>query len=188
MAERVNRRDQIVGAAAELFVNNGYSATSVRQISDAVGVTEAAIYYHFKDKRALLQEVVECHLPDFLSVLDEVKDAETLHDLLIGYGNGIARLIDNQERIQRMRWVLAEFPNLSQEEQDLFRMKYLRLHSELSAAIGRFIPDEQEAGCVGWTLICAGFGYGQLFQSLGLKQQADFTSEQLIQTLTQMLE
>lgn len=186
MTGRVNRRDQIIEVAANLFTNNGYNATSVRQISDAVGCTEAAIYYHFKDKRALLQEVVEGNLPDFLGMLDGVKDAESLSELFQRYGNGVAGLIGNGEHIQKIRWMLAEFPNLSQDEQKLFHNKFLRLQNGLSAAIMQFVDDKERADNLAWTLVCAGFGYGQLFHNLGLNQYSAFHPKQLIEVLVKI--
>jgi len=66
--QKTNRRDLIVETAARLFIEQGYTATSVRRIAEAVGCTEAALYYHFKDgKRQLLQAVVESEI----SQLDE---------------------------------------------------------------------------------------------------------------------
>ena len=82
MPERINRRDNIVDAAAHLFVQNGYDATSVRQIADVVGVTEAALYYHFKDgKRELMQAVLECNMPDLMS-FDKNGDKKITEDEL----------------------------------------------------------------------------------------------------------
>jgi TetR/AcrR family transcriptional regulator, cholesterol catabolism regulator len=52
--DRINRRDQIIDTAAQLFQEQGYTATSVRQIADAVGVTEAALYYHFLNAKCLI--------------------------------------------------------------------------------------------------------------------------------------
>ncbi len=47
--KRQNRRDLIIETAAELFQEQGYDATSVRQIAAAVGCSEAALYYLFKE-------------------------------------------------------------------------------------------------------------------------------------------
>ncbi|TLF60415.1 TetR/AcrR family transcriptional regulator [Nonomuraea sp. KC401] len=46
-------RDRLVEAALELFARQGYAATSLRQIAEAVGVRESAIYAHFSGKQAL---------------------------------------------------------------------------------------------------------------------------------------
>jgi hypothetical protein len=40
-------RDQILDAAAEMFVTQGYHAASTRRIAEVVGVKQASLYYHF---------------------------------------------------------------------------------------------------------------------------------------------
>ena len=54
----ISQRELIVDVDAQLFIENGYAATSVRQIAGHVGCTEATMYYHFKDgKHELLQAI-----------------------------------------------------------------------------------------------------------------------------------
>jgi AcrR family transcriptional regulator len=50
-------RDKILGAAESLFVERGFSATSLRAIADRAGVNLAATNYHFGSKKGLLAEV-----------------------------------------------------------------------------------------------------------------------------------
>jgi len=50
--------EQIVDAAAELFSKHGFTATSVSQIADAVGVGQNSIYYHFGSKLGLLKRLL----------------------------------------------------------------------------------------------------------------------------------
>lgn len=54
-------RDRILHCARGLFAAQGYDATSVRQIAEAVGVTVPALYYHFASKKALLEALAEDH-------------------------------------------------------------------------------------------------------------------------------
>lgn len=55
-------RERLLDAARELFVEHGVSGTSLQMIADRLGVTKAAVYYHFRAKRdielALLQPVM----------------------------------------------------------------------------------------------------------------------------------
>ena len=51
-------KDSILKVAAEIFANNSYSKTSVRDICKAAGVNVAAINYHFGNKENLYVEVV----------------------------------------------------------------------------------------------------------------------------------
>ncbi len=62
--EREETRTLILDAARKLFVEQGYEAVTMRRIADAIDYTPTAIYFHFKDKEALIQEI--CH-QDFLN-------------------------------------------------------------------------------------------------------------------------
>ncbi|MCX7028101.1 MAG: helix-turn-helix domain containing protein [Spirochaetes bacterium] len=50
--------DRILDAAILLFSERGYEGTSMKQIAQAVGLTESAIYRHFKGKEDLLAEII----------------------------------------------------------------------------------------------------------------------------------
>jgi hypothetical protein len=50
MADTADSRAAILEAAKLLFMQDGFRGISMRQIAEAVGVTKAALYYHFKDK------------------------------------------------------------------------------------------------------------------------------------------
>ena len=52
-------RDRVERAALGLFVARGYTATSLREIAQSVGVSVPALYYHFASKDELLRSVTE---------------------------------------------------------------------------------------------------------------------------------
>jgi AcrR family transcriptional regulator len=45
--------------ALDLFTRQGYEATSLRQIADALGINKASLYYHFPGKEAILRSLLE---------------------------------------------------------------------------------------------------------------------------------
>src|ERR1044071_1392135 len=49
-------RERMLREAREQFVAHGFAAVAMQEIADAVGVTKAALYYHFSDKEALFAE------------------------------------------------------------------------------------------------------------------------------------
>ena len=51
------RRPAIVAAATALFARRGIDATSMRDVADAAGVREAAIYRHFRGKEQMALEI-----------------------------------------------------------------------------------------------------------------------------------
>lgn len=68
MAEKIKRvrglrtretRGKIVAAAAELFVADGYHATTLEQIAARAGVAVQTVYFHFGNKRTVLKEAVD---------------------------------------------------------------------------------------------------------------------------------
>ena len=62
--EKGNTRDEILKVALDLFSVNGYEATSISQIADAVGIRKASLYSHFSSKQEILDNVVESVLKD----------------------------------------------------------------------------------------------------------------------------
>ena len=55
----VNRRAELVRAAARLFREKGFDATTVRDIAHAVGMRSGSPFYHFANKHKLLMAVME---------------------------------------------------------------------------------------------------------------------------------
>ena len=53
-AERGNTRERILDIALDLFSVQGYDKTSIREISDKLGLSKASIYYHFPSKEEIL--------------------------------------------------------------------------------------------------------------------------------------
>jgi AcrR family transcriptional regulator len=63
---------RVLDAALELFSEHGFEGTSLQDIADRLGVTKAAVYYHFRTKDDLLLALV---LPVFHDVLALVAEA-----------------------------------------------------------------------------------------------------------------
>ncbi|MEV7090605.1 helix-turn-helix domain-containing protein [Streptomyces sp. NPDC093085] len=58
---------EIREVATELFTDQGYEATSMRQIAERLGITKAALYYHFSSKA----EIAHALFARYLTALDE---------------------------------------------------------------------------------------------------------------------
>jgi AcrR family transcriptional regulator len=54
----VTPREEILDAAAGLFVSQGLAATTTRQIADRVGIRQASLYYYFSGKDEILLELL----------------------------------------------------------------------------------------------------------------------------------
>jgi AcrR family transcriptional regulator len=80
-------RARIQAVAVDLFTEQGYDKTSLREIAERLDVTKAALYYHFKSKEDIVASLVE----DYAAQLDE----------LIAWGQGQPRTAPVREEILR---------------------------------------------------------------------------------------
>lgn len=82
--EAAATRDSILDAAEKLFVEQGVSRTTLQHIATAAGVTRGAIYWHFDDKGALFNAMMEraiLPLEAEMQLLDQVESDDPLVDL-----------------------------------------------------------------------------------------------------------
>jgi AcrR family transcriptional regulator len=70
MREHSDTRARIQAVALELFIEQGYEATSLREIAERLGVTKAALYYHFKTKEDIVASLVQDRIDALLALLD----------------------------------------------------------------------------------------------------------------------
>ncbi|SFT38518.1 transcriptional regulator, TetR family [Arthrobacter sp. ov118] len=81
---RDERRAQLLAAAHEVFVANGYHGAAMDEIAETAHVSKPVLYQHFPSKRDLYLALLDSHL-------------STLIDLLLGALNSTT---DNDERVQ----------------------------------------------------------------------------------------
>lgn len=53
------RREQIKGIALKLFIDNGYSKTTMDEIVQAVGISKGGMYHHFSNKEEIFLELLK---------------------------------------------------------------------------------------------------------------------------------
>jgi AcrR family transcriptional regulator len=70
------RRDEMLAAAAELFYENGYAATSTADIANRMGIQRGSVYYYFETKEGLLLELIEDVYRHALASLAKVQATE----------------------------------------------------------------------------------------------------------------
>ncbi|WP_025274960.1 TetR/AcrR family transcriptional regulator [Haloglycomyces albus] len=80
-------RERIQRTAIELFSDNGYERTSLREIAEQLGLTKAALYYHFKTKEDIAASFFDSYAADV--------------DAICEWGEALPRTLDN--RIELLR-------------------------------------------------------------------------------------
>jgi AcrR family transcriptional regulator len=92
----VTRREQILASALELFRKQGYDRTSLREISERLGISKSGLYHHFEAKDDLLLSLVSPLLDRIheIAVPPPVQGDEELRAFLATY---IDTFIENRE-------------------------------------------------------------------------------------------
>jgi AcrR family transcriptional regulator len=112
-APRRDTRAQAQQIALELFAEQGYEKTSLREIADRLGLTKAALYYHFKSKEDIVHSFTDDYFAEIDALLEWAKDqprsAETRREMLDRYvgivmaGGEVFRFLEqNRAAVQGM--------------------------------------------------------------------------------------
>jgi AcrR family transcriptional regulator len=75
--EREEVRTRILDAARELFASEGVESVTMRRIAEKIEYSPTAIYFHFRDKDALLAELCDC---DFRAMAEQFATIATVAD------------------------------------------------------------------------------------------------------------
>jgi AcrR family transcriptional regulator len=118
---RGSTRERILDIALELFNERGYDKTSLREIAERLGMTKAALYYHFERKDDIL---LELHM--------------RLHDLGREAFERLGNLDDGRARADAWPGLLDQFIDQVVSNPELFL-----LHRRNRSALEALAPDER---------------------------------------------
>lgn len=74
VSPNLSRKEQILSAAAQLFKQKGYQASSMRDIATALNIEAASLYHHIKSKEEILEIICFEMARKFLAAIAEVND------------------------------------------------------------------------------------------------------------------
>lgn len=99
-------RANALRVAMTLFTEQGYEATSLRQIADALGINKASLYYHFPNKEAILRSVFEQRGSEAAELVAWCERQPRTPDLL---REAVLRWVDSfsEEKLQGIRFLRA---------------------------------------------------------------------------------
>ncbi len=85
----VERRDQILAAAAECFAKRGFHQTTMQDISGTAGISVGLIYRYFANKDTVIEEMAREHKRHIGEVMERAREAESIDEALrIFFGLG----------------------------------------------------------------------------------------------------
>lgn len=185
MSTESNLKQAIIDSAIELFMRQGYAATSIKQIADAAGCKTSSMYYYFEGgKSDILSAVIQSLTFDVHQVFDD-REFETLTDFLHYYTATASK------RMPRMSvsigWLAPEFRKLSETELAGIQKQFLDMHDAFEQRLRPLVSNDATANELAWILTCAQLGYGNLFFTLGLGERVNYSLTDLGNSLVRFL-
>ena len=115
--------DRILDAAEDLFAEKGYSATSLGDVADRVGIRSPSLYNHFRNKEALYQAVLDRLLQDFSMPLEELTREPVTQERVMLWLEAIVRQHHANPNLARLlqHAALSGGPHTNQLIDRLFR-------------------------------------------------------------------
>lgn len=105
-------KEKILITALHLFAKNGYEAVSVSMIAGKLGITKGALYRHFKNKRDILQSIVERMRDADRERAEKYSMPEgTMEETAEAYRQTSLDIIADYSKAQFRYWTEEEFPS-----------------------------------------------------------------------------
>ncbi|MGE5147618.1 MAG: TetR/AcrR family transcriptional regulator [Candidatus Eiseniibacteriota bacterium] len=143
--QTAGKAEKILDAAAQVFVEQGYSAASMDEISRVAGVSKATVYAHFQSKEQLFAAVVttECQRHSQTLMAADL-DQRDVRSTLMGIGREFLELLTMPRALAFYRMVAIEA--MRQGTHDLGRIFYESAAVTAQDRLTNFIKRATERG------------------------------------------
>ncbi|MBP2323630.1 AcrR family transcriptional regulator [Kibdelosporangium banguiense] len=147
MGTRSDTREKIQDVALELFGEQGYDKTSLREIAEHLGVTKAALYYHFKTKEEIISSLLQAtgERMDVVAawLADKQPTPETRAELLRRYAAAVVS--DSGRHFRLMRLMQENQPALRELAAGMRGQERLKVFFEFLVEPGAPLADQLRA-------------------------------------------
>ena len=107
-SELEKRKAKVMQVATEMFVGQGFAATSLVDIARGAGVATRTLYQHFGDKEAIFREVIFARDAEAAWQPPVVEPGDTLHSALLRAAHFAYALTYREQSVGLMRLMIAE--------------------------------------------------------------------------------
>lgn len=129
---KTKTREEILELSAPLFAQHGYDGVSMRDVAAVVGLTQAALYYHFSDKDQLYLDAVAYQFREReLALKDLLAGNSAPWERLERFVAGLARMMaTDKDFLRLMQWVLLDTDETRQSTlaKHVFRDMFIAVH------------------------------------------------------------
>lgn len=137
------KRRQILAGAYRVFLDRGFDAASMNDITREAGVSKGTIYAYFEGKEELFEAVVDDERSrvtgDLISVLDPGRPVD---EVLGAFGRGLAGLALRDDVIRAQRTVIA----VAERMPELSRRFYAEGPQHVQAALAAYLEKMSARG------------------------------------------
>lgn len=162
-APRGDTRERIQAIALDLFAEQGYEKTSLREIAERLGVTKAALYYHFKSKEDIVRSFTEDYRAELEAVIAwgaaQPPTPATRTEILARYADIVSRRLAVIRFMEQNQAAMHTLMSDGAQRKKLFREQFTTL-SDLLTPPGATLPERVRAAM---SVICIGMS-SLLFQ------------------------
>jgi TetR/AcrR family transcriptional regulator, mexJK operon transcriptional repressor len=131
-AELERRKAKVMDVATSLFVQHGYSATSLVDIAKSAGVATRTLYQHFGDKEAIFLEVVTARETGAVFPHPAIDDDVCLFDGLMQIAHYICDVALRPRSVDLMRLAVAESRRFPEFMKELCQMTFTRFRANVA--------------------------------------------------------
>ena len=119
-------RDNILALATEAFAERGYLGTSLRDISERAGMTAASLYYHFRSKDDLLEQIIVTAVDTLIEIL--MRELGSDRPIVQRLSNMMREhMLFTVSKASESRIILNESRFVHNDKQPLLRQKQLQI-------------------------------------------------------------
>jgi AcrR family transcriptional regulator len=145
---RGGTRERIQSIALELFAEQGYEKTSLREIAERLGVTKAALYYHFKSKEDIVRSFIEDYRAELEQVIawgaSQPRTPETRAEILRRYTGIVGEQLAVIRFMEQNQAAMHTLMSDSGARKKMFRDQFMSL-CDLLAPPGAALADRVRA-------------------------------------------
>ena len=130
------KRQQILEAARDLFLEHGYEVTSVDSIASRAGVSKATVYSHFDGKTGLVEAVIKQRSKGLTEHFSgQMEPSDDVRADLVGFSVGLSKAVLPRENRPWDRLVIAESHRHPELAQTLFKVGPTLVLERLTACL-----------------------------------------------------
>ena len=138
------QRAHILGVAAALFAQQGFAGTSMNEVGRASGISKAALYHYFRDKRQIVAEIAQAHVARLEALVADVQARRLAPEAQLR--ELILRFVAEYAGAQNAHRVLTEDVRfLDPEDERRVRAAQRRVVEAFAAAVAAVRPEAREA-------------------------------------------